>query len=136
MKTMLATMQCGVTFVGFYDAMSAEQVDYILEETKISTIFCTSTKAKAILNMQKKALAKHINQLVIFGVNTIDAELAQLGSEVCTTLYRFDQVPHNDDTPITPADKDDFYMISYTSGTTGNPKGVKIAHKKIMFNTR
>jgi len=61
MKTMLATMQCGVTFVGFYDAMSAEQVDYILEETKISTIFCTATKAKAILYMQKKALAKRIN---------------------------------------------------------------------------
>ena len=27
---------------------------------------------------------------------------------------------------------DDVYMLSYTSGTTGNPKGVKLSHKMIL----
>jgi long-chain acyl-CoA synthetase len=28
--------------------------------------------------------------------------------------------------------KDDIYMLSYTSGTTGDPKGVKLSHKMVI----
>jgi long-subunit acyl-CoA synthetase (AMP-forming) len=30
------------------------------------------------------------------------------------------------------AKPDDVYMFSYTSGTTGDPKGVKVTHKMII----
>ena len=31
-----------------------------------------------------------------------------------------------------PATADDVYMFSYTSGTTGDPKGVKLTHKAML----
>jgi len=32
-----------------------------------------------------------------------------------------------------PASTDDVYMLSYTSGTTGDPKGVKLTHKMMLI---
>lgn len=38
-----------------------------------------------------------------------------------------------DDTPeFTKPEADDFYMLSYTSGTTGDSKGVKMTHNMII----
>jgi len=36
------------------------------------------------------------------------------------------------DAKVIEAQYDDIYMLSYTSGTTGNPKGVKITHKMMV----
>ena len=38
----------------------------------------------------------------------------------------------NDGPEFTYPENDDLYMFSYTSGTTGDPKGVKITHNKMM----
>ena len=35
-------------------------------------------------------------------------------------------------TSINEPSPDDCYMFSYTSGTTGDPKGVKLSHKMII----
>lgn len=32
--------------------------------------------------------------------------------------------------------KDDVYIFSYTSGTTGDSKGVKLSHKNIVYNVK
>ena len=44
-KTLLACMHFKATTVGFYDAMGAQQVDFILRQTELSTIFCTANYA-------------------------------------------------------------------------------------------
>ena len=40
-KTLLACMHYDMTTVGFYDAMGAAQVEFILNQTEMTTIFCT-----------------------------------------------------------------------------------------------
>uniref|UniRef100_UPI0035C6CB46 AMP-binding protein n=1 Tax=Serratia quinivorans TaxID=137545 RepID=UPI0035C6CB46 len=39
--TLLASMHYKITTVGFYDAMSSEQVDFILNQTEMTTVVVT-----------------------------------------------------------------------------------------------
>jgi len=43
--SLLACMHYNVTAVGFYDAMSAEQVDFILNQTEMKSLICTEDYA-------------------------------------------------------------------------------------------
>ena len=47
--TLLAGMHVKTTIVGFYDAMAAEQVNYILNQTELNTIFCSLNYAQKVL---------------------------------------------------------------------------------------
>ena len=53
-KVLLASMHYNTTTVGFYDAMSHDQVNYILNQTQMSTIFCTANYANKVLDMMNK----------------------------------------------------------------------------------
>ena len=63
--TLLASMHYSITTVGFYDAMSAVQVEFILNQTEMKTLVCTPDYAEKILNMRKAGQASHIVSLVI-----------------------------------------------------------------------
>lgn len=38
----------------------------------------------------------------------------------------------NGESGLNPANTDDVFILSYTSGTTGVPKGVKITHRQVL----
>ena len=67
-KTLLACMNYNMTTVGFYDAMSMAQIDYILNQTEMSTIFCTANHASKALEMKENGMATMIRNLVVIGV--------------------------------------------------------------------
>ena len=50
---MIACMFYNITAVGFYDAMSAEQVDFILNQTEMRTLVCTADYAAKLVDMKK-----------------------------------------------------------------------------------
>jgi long-subunit acyl-CoA synthetase (AMP-forming) len=54
---MLAGMHYKITNVGFYDAMSVKAVDFIIEQTKLTTIFCEGGLVKKVIQMKKDGLA-------------------------------------------------------------------------------
>jgi len=73
-----------------------------------------------------------LKNLIVFE-NEITEEMKNLASEAELTLYTLEEVifkgreaetkTFNEPTP------DDCFAFSYTSGTTGDPKGVKLSHK-------
>lgn len=66
-KTLLACMHYKMTTVGFYDAMGAQQVEYILNQTEMSSIFCTANYVKKILDMKDNGQASKIKNLILIG---------------------------------------------------------------------
>jgi long-subunit acyl-CoA synthetase (AMP-forming) len=72
--TLLAGMHFNITNIGFYDAMSAPAVDYIINQTELVTIFCEGGLVKKIIDMKKKGMATTLKNLVLY--DDIDKELA------------------------------------------------------------
>ncbi len=62
------------------------------------------------------------------GVDFIDVESADWAAELASYL----------DTPVTFADlsADDLFMLIFTSGTSGDPKAVRVTHDKVAFPGR
>lgn len=90
-------------------------------------------------------MARRVKTLVVFGSVEQDAELQQLKVGSQTNVLSFnddllvissDDEESKEERKFTRPTKSDIYLMSYTSGTTGDPKGVKISHEKIMVNAR
>lgn len=58
--TLLANMHYKITTVGFFDAMSKEQVDFILNQTEMKTVVCTPDYAQRLIDMKKEGLAEFV----------------------------------------------------------------------------
>ncbi len=63
--SLLAAMHYRITAVGFFDAMSSEQVEFIFNQTEMTTVVCTADYAKKIVDMKANGQAAHIKNLVI-----------------------------------------------------------------------
>lgn len=136
--SLIACMYFKITAVGFYDAMSVEQVDFILNQTEMTSIVCTEDYAKKIIAMKKDGKAQHITALVL----TDDADVTKLNqaAEVGITIQKFSSIQQEGETgsslEFDEPTKDDIYIFSYTSGTTGDSKGVKLSHNNVLSNAR
>lgn len=131
-------MVCKTTVIGFYDSMGDASVDYCLKQTQFETMFCTAPYLKKLLDMRAQGLANFIKNIVLFDVNAETADLRQRASnEFSIKVYSLDDVREagrSSNITLDPeaVGRDDIYMLNYTSGTTGDSKGVKVSQWGIL----
>lgn len=81
----------------------------------------------------KGEMIAHLKNVVSFDATD---DLIELAKEADMNIYTFDEVvakgKENTDWVISEPTRDDCPMFSYTSGTTGDPKGVKLTHKMLV----
>ena len=128
-----ACMQ-GITTVPIYDTLGEEATTFIFNQTKITTCFLSSNHVEKMLKEQHtNKKFKYLETLVVMDPENYDTVISTKYNSVFKVML-WDEVvmageqklDWADVTPETP------YSISYTSGTTGEPKGAVITHGNIV----
>ncbi|XP_010266499.1 PREDICTED: long chain acyl-CoA synthetase 4 [Nelumbo nucifera] len=122
----------GIYCVPLYDTLGAGAVEFIICHAEVSIAFVEEKKIPEVLKTFPNT-TKYLKTLVSFGMVTPEqkAEVKKFG----LAIYSWDeflQLGNNKhfDTPVIK--KSDICTIMYTSGTTGDPKGVMISNESII----
>ncbi|KAJ7945044.1 Long chain acyl-CoA synthetase [Quillaja saponaria] len=122
----------GLYCVPLYDTLGAGAIEFIISHAEISITFVEEKKIPELLKTFPSA-AKHLKTLVSFGKVTPEQreEVQKFG----LAIYSWDeflQVGQDQKFDLPMKKKSDICTIMYTSGTTGDPKGVMISNESII----
>nr|XP_043628527.1 long chain acyl-CoA synthetase 6, peroxisomal-like [Erigeron canadensis] len=119
--------------VPLYDTLGPDAVKFIVNHASVQVIFCVSDTLKNLLSFLSETPSVHL--IVVVGSN--DAQLASIPQQTnveIITYTKLQSVGHNHSKPFVPPKSEDIATICYTSGTTGNPKGVVLSHGNLIAN--
>lgn len=131
--TDLAAHLISATVVTFYDTLGESTIEYILDQTKLTTIVMESKSLKKIINLKKENKSGDLVNVILYDVE--DESILKSASEVGLRVYKYPQVIEagkNKQHSFKPADPETIATFCYTSGTTGVPKGAMISHRGIL----
>jgi long-chain acyl-CoA synthetase len=135
--TLLSTMRIKTSAVGFYDSMGEDAVNFIVDQTELTTIFCSNEYIDRILAMKAKNMLASVVNIVTFD-GSISTDMSTKAKTSLVNIYTWEELIKEGSKadeatyPFEKAEKDDCYIFSYTSGTTGDSKGVKLTHYNII----
>ncbi|XP_010261577.1 PREDICTED: long chain acyl-CoA synthetase 4-like isoform X1 [Nelumbo nucifera] len=122
----------GIYCVPLYDTLGADAVEFIICHSEVSIAFVEEKKIPEVLKTFPKT-SEYLKTVVSFGEVTPEQreEVEKFG----LAIYSWEEflqlgVNKHFDLPVTK--KTDICTIMYTSGTTGDPKGVMISNDSII----
>ena len=135
----LGAMRDSITIVTIYDTLGDKAVEFILEQTQVTTIVIEIKALKKMLQLAKQQRTFQVKNLIVLDKED-DEETAKNLEILGFKIYTWDEVyekgkQEGQNLELKKPGPDDISTINYTSGTTGLPKGVKVSHKNIILNT-
>uniref|UniRef100_A0A8C2ZYA1 Long-chain-fatty-acid--CoA ligase n=1 Tax=Cyclopterus lumpus TaxID=8103 RepID=A0A8C2ZYA1_CYCLU len=117
----LACYTYSMVVVPLYDTLGPDAIRFIINTADISTVICDKVdKAQVLLDNVERKETSGLRRIIL--MDDFDADLVERG-ESCGVHVQAIQEP--------PA-PDDLSIVCFTSGTTGNPKGVMLSHGNVV----
>ncbi|XP_004495889.1 long chain acyl-CoA synthetase 1-like [Cicer arietinum] len=129
---------CAQSFicVPLYDTLGAGAVNFILDHAEIDFVFVQDKKFKELLNSDCKS-SKRLKAIV--GFTSLNEEEKDVATNIGVKAYSWDEFLHmgkEKPSSICPPLAHDICTIMYTSGTSGDPKGVVLTHENVVALVR
>lgn len=120
-----------ITYVPLYDTLGANAVEFIINHAEVSIAFVQENKIPSILSCLPRCCS-YLKTIVSFAnvSSSQKREAEELGAS-CFSWEEFLQLGTLD-CELPPKKKSDISTIMYTSGTTGEPKGVVLTNQAII----
>jgi long-chain acyl-CoA synthetase len=126
--TDLGILQTGAVDVPIYPTISEHDLKFILEDAEVKIIFVSSEELYRKIKHIAVTLPK---QPIIYTYNLVEgaphwSELLEIGEK--------NKQPEKLEAVKQTIKAEDLATLLYTSGTTGNPKGVMLTHNNLVSN--
>ena len=128
--TDLACMRLGAIVVPIYPTLSRETVKYIIDDSQMKTIVVENAHLLATISELRSELQGSVECVLIDPIGVAPEALFVSFQELLA------QPGGGDEQSAAPVSAEDVATIVYTSGTTGEPKGVVLTHGNILANVQ
>lgn len=119
-----------LVLVPLYDTLGPDACAFIINQTE-STIVVVEDDKKVNLLLDKAP--KNLKKLIV--IKKLRVETIQRAKNRGIAIHTFEEVEKlgaSKNFPEVPPKPTDCCTICYTSGTTGNPKGVMLTHRNVL----
>ncbi len=132
-----AALHCAAVTAPVYDTLTVDQAAYILNDAEAKVVFVENEeKLEGVLS--KASELEHLEHIVVMGPvpEGYEAKDNILGMDALYTRGRtyLEELPDLLQDRVDSIGPNDLASLVYTSGTTGNPKGVMLTHKNFASN--
>ncbi|ORM40371.1 Long-chain-fatty-acid--CoA ligase 1 [Babesia sp. Xinjiang] len=121
------------TLVPIYNTLGLESIHTILLNSRISVLLCTPETTRTIFTVLELGTGGvELQMIILMECDTIEEEFTANRYGIKFILWTdLEQMGKDNILPVAPAEPGNLALISYTSGTSGVPKGVMLTQYNI-----
>ena len=139
-----------IVIVTLYDTLGINSIEYILNETELTTIIAETKTFEKIINIKKNNKFGKVENIIYLNCNEEDPKLEDNIKELESLglkLISYDTIINEGKRCVEENDKeiidrkyekskpDSVFLICYTSGTIDNPKGAMVTQHSLVLAT-
>uniref|UniRef100_A0A8C6Q3L3 Long-chain-fatty-acid--CoA ligase n=1 Tax=Nothobranchius furzeri TaxID=105023 RepID=A0A8C6Q3L3_NOTFU len=130
----LACYTYSMVVVPLYDTLGADAIRFIINTADISTVICDKMeKAQVLLNNVERKDTPRLGRIIL--MDAFDSDVVERGKSCGVHVQALQEVEvwrKHHCKALDPPAPDDLSIVCFTSGTTGNPKGVMLTHGNVV----